>query len=391
MPTGLGNTGLADIGLIAATLVTALWVSGRGHRIVLPYAWPVALTIAAGALAGLVSGGSLLALVQDAFVFAWPLAVVNLARGPRLLDVMVRAWGYSAAAWGCLLVVGVAAGVPWLSGTTARDGSRAALTLGDPNLAASYFLCGLFVLRAAQRPRGRWPRLLYCAIIVVALGLPLSNGGALTLVIATVLGWVFGIGRTRGLLPAVAALCSVGLIAVAAVASINLNTLADRAQQSTPLLRDSIGRQGESSSSRDRLLVTEIQLWLHSDNLLGIGPGATESTLREHDAAYVKEAHNDYLASLVERGVIGPGGCPAGCDGGGQVPQDRPTRRPAAGLRRSDPATRTPWRAGHRRRGIGSALRDAALPPRLGVARADRRAGNSQSVALCPGRIGPRC
>ena len=304
-PAGPGNTGLADIGLIAATLVTALWVSGRGHRIVLPYAWPVALTIAAGALAGLVSGGSLLALVQDAFVFAWPLAVVNLARGPRLLDVMVRAWGYSAAAWGCLLIVGVAAGVPGLSGTTARDGSRAALTLGDPNLAASYFLCGLFVLRAAQRPRGRWPRLLYCAIIVVALGLTLSNGGALTLVIATVLGWVFGIGRTRGLLPAVAALCSVGLIAVAAVASINLNTLADRAQQSTPLLRDSIGRQGESSSSRDRLLVTEIQLWLHSDNLLGIGPGATESTLREHDAAYVKEAHNDYLASLVERGVIG--------------------------------------------------------------------------------------
>jgi O-antigen ligase len=304
-PAGPGNTGFADVGLIAATVVTALWVSGRGGRIVLPYAWPVALTIGSGALAALASGGSLLALVQDAFVFAWPIAVVNLARGPRLLDILVRSWGYSAVAWGCLLIIGVAAGVPWLAGTTARDGSRAALTLGDPNLAANYFLCALLVLRAAQRPRGRWKRALCCTIIVVALGLTLSNGGVLTLVIATALGWVFGIGRTRGLFPAIAALCTIGVLATVAVASIDLNTLADQAQQSTPLLRDSIGRQGESSGSRDTLVHTELQLWLTGDNLLGIGPGATEDTLRVRGAAYVKEAHNDYLAALVERGVIG--------------------------------------------------------------------------------------
>jgi hypothetical protein len=304
-PAGPGNTGLADVGLVIAVLITALWLSGHGHRVYLPYLWPVLITIAAGSLAALHAKGDPLALLQDAFVFSWSMAVVNLARDPRSLRVLVRAWAFSGVIWASLLIVGVSIGLPWLAGTSARDGSRASFTLGDPNLAASYFLCALLVLRACQQPRRRSLRYLCCTILVVALCLTLSNGGMLTLILATELGWIFGIGRRRGLAPAVAVACVLIAVSTVGALTIDLTALSDRAQQSTPLLRDSIGRQGESGGSRSTLIKDELHIWFTSDTLLGIGPGETKVRLAGGNSSYSKEAHNDYLASLVERGVLG--------------------------------------------------------------------------------------
>src|SRR6185369_9686983 len=71
-------------------------------------------------------------------------------------------------------------------------------TFGDPNLAANYFLCGLLVMRAIRRPRHALRRWICCALIVTALCLTLSNGGLLALIIATVLGWLFGLARRVG-------------------------------------------------------------------------------------------------------------------------------------------------------------------------------------------------
>ena len=59
-------------------VVAALWLSGHGHAVRLPYALPVALSLVAGALGGLAAGGGLLALVQDLFLFGWAVAVANL-------------------------------------------------------------------------------------------------------------------------------------------------------------------------------------------------------------------------------------------------------------------------------------------------------------------------
>ncbi|HTZ44840.1 MAG TPA: O-antigen ligase family protein [Jatrophihabitans sp.] len=304
-PAGPGNTGPADVGLVLAALVTALWLALHGHRVRLPYLWPVLLMIAGGALAALVAGTSGLALLQDAFMFVWAAAVANLAREPRTLGVLTRAWAYSATVWAALLIVGVAAGIPWLAGTTARDGVRASFTLGDPNLAASYFLCSLLVLRACRVPRRRLQRYLCCALVVVALALTLSNGGMLTLLIATELGWVFGVGRRHGLAPAAALASVLVVLSTVAVVSVNFGALSDRAQQSTPLLRDSVGRQGESGGSRSTLVREELRLWFDHDTPLGIGPDQTKVRLARSDAAYSKEAHDDYLAALVERGLLG--------------------------------------------------------------------------------------
>jgi O-antigen ligase len=304
-PAGPGNTGGVDVALAVVILVTALWVSGRTQVVRLPYAFPVGLSVAAGALAGTVHSSGLLALAQDIFVLCCAAAVANLGRDADLLDTLAKAWAYSATVWAAAMTLGVVTGVSWLAGTSARDGTRAAFTLGDPNLAADYFLVALLVMRACQRPRRRLWRTLACALVVTAIILTLSNGGILALGVATVVGWAFGAVRRQRTALAVAAVCLVALGGVVAASTIDLASLADHAKQSSPMLRDSLGRESESGGSRSTLFAETSGLWLHGDSLIGLGPGQVEPTLRRDQAPYVKEAHDDYLAALTERGLLG--------------------------------------------------------------------------------------
>ena len=73
---------------------------------------------------------------------------------------------------------------------------------------------------------------------------------------------------------------------------------------SIPLLRDSVGRSGSSTAERGSIVAEGFALFLDGDTT-GYGPARTKATLQNDQAPYVKEAHNDYLATLLERGVIG--------------------------------------------------------------------------------------
>ena len=71
-----------------------------------------------------------------------------------------------------------------------------------------------------------------------------------------------------------------------------------------PLIRNSIGRGADSES--ERTLVNQQTFGLfQTSGFLGRGPVTTEYTLRQEEAAYPHEAHNDWVAALVERGVLG--------------------------------------------------------------------------------------
>jgi hypothetical protein len=311
-PAGPGNTGLADLGLLCGMLGAALWASTRAYRIRLPYAPPVALTVLAGALAvvvadpgGPVAAHSLLALVQDIFVFAWAGAVATLGADRRLLDLFCRAWAYSTVAWAGVLILGELAGIDAITGIRAGNGVRAQLTLGDPNLAADYFIVGLLILRATRRPRRAGWRWAACAVVVAGVVLTLSNGGILALLLATVAGGLFRLARLRGPAVAVAAAVAVALAGGAAYATISGHGWASSAEDGPALLRDSVGRESESDGSRSTLLREGAAVWLSGTNLLGVGPGNTQQTLQTRQAAYVKEAHDDYLAALLERGPLG--------------------------------------------------------------------------------------
>jgi hypothetical protein len=98
------------------------------------------------------------------------------------------------------------------------------------------------------------------------------------------------------------------LLAIAgttAFATINLQDVIVSAEQASPLARDSIGREAESGGSRSTLTEETARMWFTGQDVLGLGPGNTQQTLRSRQAPYVKEAHNDYLAAILERGVLG--------------------------------------------------------------------------------------
>jgi O-antigen ligase len=238
-------------------------------------------------------GGGLVTLIQDAFLLAWGITIANLSRDPALLRTIVRAWAISVTCFAALMIIGVFAHIPLLSGEIARNGVRAAFTLGDPNLAANYFICSLLVLRAARYPGRRALRWLCCALIVTAIILTGSNGGVLVLVITTVLGGLFTLARRRGAAPA------------AIAPHVHVQGIVAQAQASSPLLKDSIGRQAESSGSRSTILSESERLYFTGDTPFGIGPGGTKSAFQAHQFGYVKMAHDDYSAALLERGVLG--------------------------------------------------------------------------------------
>ena len=312
-PAGPGNTGPVDLILVVAVGTALLWVASHHHIVRFPYALPVGLSILAGTLASTVAyaggyggvGGGLLATTQDAFILAWGLAVANVGREPAGLRSMSRAWAISASFWAAVMIIGVLGHISALSGVTARNGVRAAFTLGDPNLAADYFVCSLLVLRAVRYPRKTWLRWGCCLLILTAIFFTGSNGGVLALLIGTACGVVFKLARRQGGAAAVLVATGVLLMGTAVVPLINVQSIVMKAQGSIPILRDSIGRQAESSGSRSQILSETKKLWFTADTPLGIGPNGTKSVFQQHGFSYVKSAHDDYSAAVLERGLLG--------------------------------------------------------------------------------------
>ncbi len=101
------------------------------------------------------------------------------------------------------------------------------------------------------------------------------------------------------------ALAAVAVIVLAP--HVSLTQIQQKAADSIPVLHDSLGRADESSGTREVLVSEAFNLYLHGD-LAGAGPGRTKASLQAAAAPYVKEAHNDYTATLVERGALGGAG-----------------------------------------------------------------------------------
>ena len=73
---------------------------------------------------------------------------------------------------------------------------------------------------------------------------------------------------------------------------------------SNALVRNSIGRGNQSCSERQTLSEETLHLW-RTSGALGLGPGATKDVLMAQQAPYPKEAHDDWVAAVIERGVLG--------------------------------------------------------------------------------------
>ena len=307
VPTAPGNISPADLPILLAVIGVSSWLIRHRIRLRLPYSAGVWLLMTAGAISALATTEvhSTTVIAQDAFLLLWAGVIATALRvDPSLVRVVCAAWCWSGIGWASVLVVGRFAGISWLAGQTLADGSRASLTFGDPNLAGNYFVACLFIVLASRHPRSPMLRRLGIVIIVLAIVFTGSNGAALGTVCGLAVGAVVGLRRSRGPLAALGLVVLV-LLAVGVVdRTVNLAAVQEAAASSGPVLHDSIGRSDSSSEERGALFAEGKELfWTH--NLLGVGPSRTKPTLAGIPAPYVKEAHDDYVATLVERGLLG--------------------------------------------------------------------------------------
>ncbi len=319
------NAAPADLFMAAAAALVGFWIARVPVTLRAPYAVAVTLTVTAGALGPLLRLSEVnsvtlgVVLVQELWLLAFAAAVYNLARTPRALARLLHAWCVAGMLWAAVLYVGLATGVSYLTGITSRTGQRVALTLGDSNYAANYFLVSMLVIIACRWPRHRGVRAVGVGALAVAVFLTGSNGGMLS---ATASLAVIGFVSLRNHLGAVAALgVAAALVLGLAVMGVSCNgiggvvgpracvvhptRIVDAARNSdNRQLRDSVGRASQSVGQRGEL-VTELVGLSRTVPITGLGPQSTRKILVERQVPFAKEAHNDYLAAIVERGPLG--------------------------------------------------------------------------------------
>ena len=308
MPAGPANIAPVDGVIALALAASCLWAGATARRLRFPYGLSVAVFVvggALGALAGPVPTRSTIALVQDLALLAWCWAVVNISRSPKALKILLTTWAYSSIVWVAVLFTGLAAGSAALTGRVAREGSRTALTFADPNVSANYYVLSIMIIWAVQRPQRMPLRLAAYTLLLAAIATSGSNSGALSLVTACAVASIAGIYRRGGAVPAITALTVLVLAGYFTASNIHLKDITERAHNSRyAFVRDWIGRGEVSTSERDTLLHESIALYF-AGGPLGQGPVSTKPRLQRDLAPFVKEAHDDYLAALVERGALG--------------------------------------------------------------------------------------
>jgi hypothetical protein len=306
-----GNLAPVDALIALAIGSCLLWAGASRHPWRWPYVAPVSLLMAGGALGALmgpVPRAGIVAILQDAVLVAWCWAVVNIASSPERLRLLLATWAWSAVVWVTVLFLGLAAGVPALTGQTASEGSRTALTFGDPNYSASFYVISLMIIWATGVPRRRGIRVAAYVLLIAAIVSTGSNSGIVSLCVASTVAMILAVERRAGVPAAIAA--SALLVGGGALTASQVS-LADvqRDAHASPyaFVRDGLGRGSKSAAQRDALRQETARLY-HEAGAVGRGPVSTKTRLEASMAPYVKEAHNDYLAALIERGVLGAGG-----------------------------------------------------------------------------------
>jgi len=307
-PRGPANTAPEDVFMLVAIASSLLWIGRSGHLLRFAYGLPMALFItggALGAMVGPVPGTGATAVVQDIVLLVWCWTFMNVASEPSRLRTLLATWAFSAIAWAVLLFVGLLSGITFLSGQTSREGSRMALTFGDPNVCANYLVISLMIICAIGRPRHRGWRLAACGLLVAGVLSTGSNSGMVSLVVALAVAGILAAKRRAGMAAAVSACAFLLAGGVLVASTVSFKSIQEKAYASRyAFIRDGLGRGEVSVDQRGKLLHESIGLY-KSGGILGQGPVSTKTRLTDEMAPFVKEAHNDYLAALTERGVIG--------------------------------------------------------------------------------------
>jgi hypothetical protein len=302
-----GNAAPDDFLLIAAVGALLVWAASTGSRIHVPYVMPMGVLLGSGALAALLGhypARGALALGQDVLVLIWCGAVATVGLTASNFRLIIKVWAVSATLWSALLILAAAAALTGVAGMS-TSGGRAALTFGSPNTAATYFSVSFMVLLASPWPRRVIPLIVSSGLILGALVLTGSIAGMGGLLVGGVVATVVAIYRRRGPIHAVAGFVVLTFAgALLAFVAVQAHLVEQAQASSSPLIRNSVGRSERSSSTHSGQLKQVFDLfWTNPP--VGIGPASTKSMLEAQGAITVKEAHDDYTATVVERGIFG--------------------------------------------------------------------------------------
>jgi hypothetical protein len=308
VPRGPGNVGPADILIVMAVAAWLFSAATTGERLRFPYALGLGLLMVGGAIGGLagpVPSAGVLALIQDLLLAAWAWAVITVCRTPLAASLFLRTWAYSSIGWAILLFAGLAAHVPALTGQISSEGSRNALTFGDPNVFANYLFISAMVICAAGRPRRRWLRWAAYVLLIAGLMTTGSNSGLVSVGVGAGVAVVLRAYRRGSLVSAIATTLCLTVALGGALSLISLHSIQERAYTSGyAVLRDGIGRGQASVNERSKVLSESLGLYADG-GAAGAGPVSTKPRLEAAQVPYPKEAHDDYFAALLERGLIG--------------------------------------------------------------------------------------
>jgi hypothetical protein len=306
-PRFASNLAPADLGLVVAIAMVLLWAGSTRQLLRLPYAAGVGLMVIAGtvsAMFGPLPWRGAITVAQDLYLLAWAAALANFGRTAASAGFLVRAWCVSATVWAVGLVAVYGPAV--VTGGSETD--RAGFTFGEQNAAGLYFVLSLMVVLAARCPRRRGWRALAVGCLLLGTGLSGSLGAIAGLLAGLATALVLQVRARRGpdtaIALSLALLLGAGSMGLLAVQS---DLIQAASASSNSLVRNSIGRGADTTAERTQL--TEETLGLGGTwGLVGGGPVTTEHTLRQQLAPYPHEAHNDWVAALIERGVLGTAG-----------------------------------------------------------------------------------
>jgi hypothetical protein len=278
--------------LILAVFLATFFLQGRRIRwyLLLPI-WVYHIGSLLGMFNSQVFGLNLYTLAQDIYLYVWFVSLCLLLNSEEDVDFLTNAWVI-----GALIVVAAGLFLPEGGGINSRD----EFTFRNPNRAASYFMTTFFLL-FSPAIRGR---LLFQLAAAGMLGWAVFATGSVGTFASIAVGVAVMISvylyvRGSGFwVPRQIALVMVAAVVAYASVAFDVDQLL---QQRFPL---AFGRSPRSLQVRQQIWDSGFEQF--RKHPFGIGPasffGQVQSTVGVKESI---EMHSDYVATLVERGVVG--------------------------------------------------------------------------------------
>lgn len=303
----LGPLGMGAVDLFVVLLMLTAWPLLWRRRA--PVHIPLALAmwlIVVGGLIGVLSGlnwvAGLTALLQELYLFIAFLTVVNTFVDRAAFLTFRKAWVAVAVVESVLLLIGrLGIGPAFLRSVSYRstDVSGIGRSLGtfqNANAAGGYMLVSLFLLLATPYPRNLLARIgltVLLALVIVATG---SNSALLGMFLGMAVAvpyWLSRRGRAMSF--------ALGLVSLAAgVLILTLFFWPDLLSFFVPVGRESplfaYSRVEDKLDKRTDIWMSAAAVFQNYP--LGIGPNVSKEAIGIG-------LHNDYVAFMVERGLLG--------------------------------------------------------------------------------------